>query len=101
MKIPTEPIGSIPRPVELVDAITSQADSEKLDLLYKKAVDETLKAFEKTGSHVITDGEQSKPSFLTYPLDGLSNLSPDDGQGKEWMNAPILSSGNRMASLTL
>jgi 5-methyltetrahydropteroyltriglutamate--homocysteine methyltransferase len=26
---------------------------------------------------VITDGEQTKPSFATYPLSGLTNLSPD------------------------
>jgi methionine synthase II (cobalamin-independent) len=25
----------------------------------------------------VTDGEQSKPSFATYPLDGLPNLAPD------------------------
>jgi 5-methyltetrahydropteroyltriglutamate--homocysteine methyltransferase len=26
---------------------------------------------------VITDGEQSKPSFATYPIDGLETLAPD------------------------
>jgi 5-methyltetrahydropteroyltriglutamate--homocysteine methyltransferase len=26
---------------------------------------------------VITDGEQTKPSFVTYPLSGLENLAPD------------------------
>jgi 5-methyltetrahydropteroyltriglutamate--homocysteine methyltransferase len=26
---------------------------------------------------VITDGEQAKPSFATYPLDGATNLAPD------------------------
>ena len=25
----------------------------------------------------ITDGEQSKPSFATYPLAGLAGLAPD------------------------
>src|SRR6202035_4575223 len=30
-----------------------------------------------TGSPVITDGEQTKPSFATYPLDGLFNVAPD------------------------
>jgi 5-methyltetrahydropteroyltriglutamate--homocysteine methyltransferase len=32
---------------------------------------------EATGSPIISDGEQSKPSFVTYPLDGLTNLAPD------------------------
>jgi 5-methyltetrahydropteroyltriglutamate--homocysteine methyltransferase len=76
MKIPTEPIGSIPRPVELIEAIDAQQTGSDLEKLYLKAVNETLKDFEKTGSPVITDGEQTKPSFLTYPLHGLSNLAP-------------------------
>lgn len=75
MKIPTEPIGSIPRPLDLVDAISSDTDQEKLEELTKKAVEDTIYEFEKTGSPVITDGEQSKSSFLTYPLEGLENLS--------------------------
>jgi 5-methyltetrahydropteroyltriglutamate--homocysteine methyltransferase len=31
-------------------------------------------------SPVITDGEQRKPSFVTYPIQGLSNLAPDGGE---------------------
>ena len=80
MKIPTEPIGSIPRPAELIDAITSQSERGDLERLYKNAVNETLTAFERTGSPVVTDGEQTKPSFLTYPLHGLTNLAPNGMQ---------------------
>jgi 5-methyltetrahydropteroyltriglutamate--homocysteine methyltransferase len=40
-------------------------------------VTDTISRFEATGSPVITDGEQSKPSFATYPLSGLTNLAPD------------------------
>lgn len=74
MKIPTEPIGSVPRPDELIDAIISQSKEGYLEKMFEKAVNETLEAFEKTGSPVLTDGEQSKPSFITYPLHGLPNL---------------------------
>jgi 5-methyltetrahydropteroyltriglutamate--homocysteine methyltransferase len=42
-----------------------------------KAVRETIEQFEATGSPVITDGEQGKPSFATYPIAGLENLAPD------------------------
>jgi 5-methyltetrahydropteroyltriglutamate--homocysteine methyltransferase len=81
MAIPTEPIGSIPRPAELIEAgadlaagrITAQAYAAIAD----KAVRETIEQFEATGSPVITDGEQSKPSFVTYPIDGLNTLAPD------------------------
>jgi 5-methyltetrahydropteroyltriglutamate--homocysteine methyltransferase len=38
------------------------------------ALRETIAEFEMTGSTVITDGEQTKPSFATYPLAGLANL---------------------------
>ena len=36
------------------------------------AVRETIEQLEATGSPVITDGEQGKPSFATYPLAGLA-----------------------------
>lgn len=52
----------------------SQAD---LDRAGEEAVRETVVAFEATGSPVITDGEQTKSSFATYPLHGLTNLAPD------------------------
>lgn len=75
MKIPTEPIGSIPRPAELVEAIVSQSSETNLQTLYDKAVEDTLTAFENTGSPIVTDGEQTKSSFATYPLDGATNIA--------------------------
>jgi 5-methyltetrahydropteroyltriglutamate--homocysteine methyltransferase len=50
---------------------------EKLDALYDAAVRDTIQLLEATGSPVITDGEQSKPSFVTYPIHGLGTLAPD------------------------
>jgi 5-methyltetrahydropteroyltriglutamate--homocysteine methyltransferase len=77
MPIPTEPVGSIPRPRALIDAIAAgNLSSEALETLYDDAVRETIHLFEATGSPVITDGEQSKPSFATYPIHGLDNLAP-------------------------
>jgi len=38
-------------------------------------VRETIAELEATGSPVITDGEQAKPSFATYPLVGLEGLA--------------------------
>jgi 5-methyltetrahydropteroyltriglutamate--homocysteine methyltransferase len=80
-RLQTEPIGSIPRPKYLQQAMTAFGKGEiKADELMKlsdQAVKETVKEFEKTGSPVITDGEQTKPSFATYPIHGLKDLSPD------------------------
>jgi 5-methyltetrahydropteroyltriglutamate--homocysteine methyltransferase len=81
MRIQTEPIGSIPRPVELIIGIKAHAagqlNDRDLQQLYDTAVSETIKNFEATGSPVITDGEQTKPSFATYPIQGMQQLSPD------------------------
>jgi 5-methyltetrahydropteroyltriglutamate--homocysteine methyltransferase len=49
---------------------------ERLDELYDAAVRDTIAQFEATGSPVITDGEQSKSSFATYPVEGLESLAP-------------------------
>ena len=81
MAIPTEPIGSIPRPSQLIEAIVSfqagKISREALDEIYQAALKDTIARLEETGSPVITDGEQTKPSFATYPLTGLKNLAPD------------------------
>lgn len=79
MIIPTEPIGSIPRPLQLIEAFTeTRSDDPKLEPLYVKAIRDTLERFEATGSPVITDGEQRKyHNFGTYCVDGLPNMAPD------------------------
>jgi 5-methyltetrahydropteroyltriglutamate--homocysteine methyltransferase len=80
MKIPTEPIGSIPRPPELIEAIAAAEDyaDPKLDPLYEQAIRDTIQQFEATGSPVITDGEQRKyHNFWTYSVHGLENTAPD------------------------
>jgi 5-methyltetrahydropteroyltriglutamate--homocysteine methyltransferase len=78
--IPTEPIGSIPRPTALIDAIEAVGDGTdpSLEPLYDAAIADTVKRFEGTGSPVITDGEQRKyHNFWTYSVQGLPNTAPD------------------------
>ncbi len=77
--IPTEPIGSIPRPLDLI-ARVAKGDSENPDLapFYEAAIRDTIERFEATGSPVVTDGEQSKyHNFCTYCVHGLENTAPD------------------------
>src|SRR5260370_40252533 len=79
MSIPTEPIGSIPRPLDLIERV-AKSDSEDPNLLplYDEAIRETIERFEATGSPVVTDREQRKyHNFATYPVHGLPNISPD------------------------
>jgi 5-methyltetrahydropteroyltriglutamate--homocysteine methyltransferase len=101
MALPTEPVGSIPRPPELIEAMAASAagkfPGEKLEPLFDAAVRDTIRRFEETDSPVITDGEQRKPSFATYPIHGLSNLAPGgltipfaDGHTRQ---LPVLTAG--------
>jgi 5-methyltetrahydropteroyltriglutamate--homocysteine methyltransferase len=101
MLIPTEPIGSIPRPPSLIEAMgafqAGRMPQSELDAHFAAAVRETIERFEATGSPMITDGEQTKPSFATYPIAGMENLAPDgvviafaDGHTRR---LPTLSSG--------
>jgi len=80
--IPTEPIGSIPRPLALIDAIADRDGNDpSLDPLYQAAIRDTIEQFEETGSPVITDGEQRKyHNFWTYCVHGLANTAPDGFQ---------------------
>jgi 5-methyltetrahydropteroyltriglutamate--homocysteine methyltransferase len=81
MPIPTEPIGSIPRPAALLQAMADRAAGRLSEIQFRAAeetaIAETIARFEATDAPVISDGEQSKPSFATYPLVGLQNLAPD------------------------
>jgi 5-methyltetrahydropteroyltriglutamate--homocysteine methyltransferase len=75
--IPTEPIGSIPRPIPLINAVASgEIVDPDVDPQYEAAVQDTIERFEATGSPVITDGEQRKyENFWTYSVHGLSNTA--------------------------
>lgn len=79
--LPTEPIGSIPRPAALIDGVEAfragRISHGELNALHDSAVQDTIRRLEATGSPVITDGEQAKHSFATYSIYGLANLSPD------------------------
>ena len=79
MNIPTEPIGSIPRPLKLLDGINRYGGSHPcLEPVYDEAVRDTIEQFEATGSPIITDGEQRKyHNFATYCVEGLPNTAPD------------------------
>jgi 5-methyltetrahydropteroyltriglutamate--homocysteine methyltransferase len=78
-EIPTEPIGSIPRPPPLIAAVAEfGAEDARLEPMYEDAVRDTVERFEATGSPVITDGEQRKyHNFWTYCVHGLPNTAPD------------------------
>ena len=77
--IPTEPIGSIPRPVDLIERVArGDIEDPNRDPLYEDAIRDTIERFEATGSPVVTDGAQRKyHNFSTYCVHGLPNTAPD------------------------
>ncbi|MFI9210968.1 cobalamin-independent methionine synthase II family protein [Streptomyces sp. NPDC053253] len=81
MSIPTEPIGSLPRPPALQNAIRDHASGRlsttELAKVQEQAVADTLARLEELGSPVLVDGDQAKPGSITYPLQGLTSLAPD------------------------
>ncbi|WP_328954443.1 5-methyltetrahydropteroyltriglutamate--homocysteine methyltransferase [Kitasatospora purpeofusca] len=76
MSIPSEPIGSLPRTVDVLNALKG-GDDAALAKAVDLAVRQTVEEFEVTGSPVVTDGEQGKPSTWAYPFAGADNLAPD------------------------
>src|SRR6202158_1362147 len=79
LTIPTEPIGSIPRPVDLIERVAKGGtDDPDLVPLYEEAIRDTMELCEAVGSPVVTDGEQRKyHNFATYCVYGLPNTAPD------------------------
>ncbi|MGW5265431.1 cobalamin-independent methionine synthase II family protein [Microbispora sp. NPDC004025] len=81
MSIPTEPIGSIPRPATLLTALADHAagrvEDDELAARQEEATADTIRRLQRLGCPVLVDGEQAKPSFATYPVAGLGTLAPD------------------------
>ena len=71
-QLPTEQVGSIPRPASLqravLDAEIGQVSASELEAEQARAVGETLERLEATGSPIVSDGEQRRQSFASYPL---------------------------------
>jgi len=100
--IPTEPVGSLPRPARLqaayADYDAGNISKEDLEKLQDAAAKDSIERMEATGSPIVSDGEQRWSSFATYPIadtlagTGLAaNLGPGgqffaifaDGHGRQ------------------
>ena len=70
--IPTEPVGSLPRPQKLQDAYAAHDEGkisyEELEKEQDAAVKDSIERMEATGSPIVSDGEQRWSSFATYPI---------------------------------
>ncbi len=89
--IPTEPVGSLPRPQKLQTAYASydagEISKEQLEAEQDEAVKDSIQRGEATGAPIISDGEQRWSSFATYPIaDTLAGtgLAPSLGPGGQF-----------------
>ncbi|MEA2381135.1 MAG: hypothetical protein QOH72_1106 [Solirubrobacteraceae bacterium] len=90
MPIPTELVGSLPRPERLQSAYQDYDDGridwEQLKAEQDDAAEDSIKRLEATGEPIVTDGEQRESSFATYPITdtlagtGLADNLAGDGQ---------------------
>ena len=90
MPIPTENVGSLPRPTTLQQALAGYdagtTSREELTREQDAACRDSIERMEATGSPMVTDGEQRASSFATYPLTdtlggtGLADHLAADGQ---------------------
>jgi methionine synthase II (cobalamin-independent) len=90
MTIPTENVGSLPRPSKLQTAIQNfdagKITREQLEAQQDAACRDSIKRMEETGAPIVSDGEQRASSFATYPLTdtlagkGLADSLEPNGQ---------------------
>ena len=90
MSMPTEPVGSLPRPSRLqaayADYDAGKISLEQLETEQDEACRDSIERMEATGSPIVCDGEQRASSFATYPLTdtlagtGLADNLAADGQ---------------------
>jgi methionine synthase II (cobalamin-independent) len=90
MSIPTELVGSLPRPMKLQEAYAAYDDGqigfEELQAEQDKAAEDSIRRLEETGEPIVTDGEQRESSFATYSITdtlagtGLADNLAGDGQ---------------------
>jgi methionine synthase II (cobalamin-independent) len=70
--IPTEPVGSLPRPATLqaayADYDAGKITKPRLEALQDDAARDSIQRMEATGSPIVSDGEQRWSSFATYPI---------------------------------
>jgi len=83
MPIPTELVGSLPRPMKLQDAYADYDEgkitTEEFEAAQDAAAEDSIRRLEQTGESFVTDGENRESSFATYNLaDTLSGTGAAD-----------------------
>ncbi len=97
--IPTEPVGSLPRPSHLQKAYANydagKITKDELESVQDEAVEDSIIRGEATGAPIISDGEQHRSSFATYPIvDTLAGTGLADNLGAGGQYFAIFADGH-------
>jgi methionine synthase II (cobalamin-independent) len=97
--IPTEQVGSLPRPAKLQEAYAAydagKITKEQLEAAQDEAVRDSISRLEATGEPIVSDGEQRWSSFATYPLtDTLAGTGLADHLGPGGQYFAIFADGH-------
>jgi 5-methyltetrahydropteroyltriglutamate--homocysteine methyltransferase len=80
-------VGSLPRPAELLKGIADRMRGTPFDqAMLQRAIGAAVRRQVEIGIDVVTDGEFSKPSFITYAVERLSGfeVDPNDPGSAPW-----------------
>ena len=81
-RILTTHAGSLPRPPDLLATMQAGGDARALAARVTAAVSEAVDRQHGIGLDVITDGEMSKPSFITYVTERLGGFTRSTEPGR-------------------
>ena len=81
-RILTTHVGSLPRPPALLDLLLAREEGRAVDEAdfethAAKAVDDILRQQIESGIDIVSDGEQSKPSYATYVKHRIAGIDMD------------------------
>lgn len=87
-RIPTTHVGSLPRPVELLDRMKAKItgrpwDEADYDACVARAVADIVRLQVDNGIDIVADGEMSKPGFFTYVKERLAGFEPRPGSAQK------------------
>ena len=91
-RILTTHVGSLPRPDDLVAMMQAREngaafDAAALNRRAREAVHASVARQAETGIDIVNDGEQGKPSFLTYVNERLGGFEPGGVHGNPWAHS--------------
>ena len=93
-RILTTHVGSLPRPVELLDRMKAKLTGQPVDdVAYEasiaRAVADIVKTQRDNGIDIVADGEMSKPGFFTYVQERLDGFEARQGAGPKPFAAEV------------